>query len=52
MFFFRYVENTTDKDLKDVAEKVSIIKLAYDELDKFSWNEKDLAVYEERVLNV
>ncbi|MFP3027784.1 MAG: Rpn family recombination-promoting nuclease/putative transposase [Wolbachia sp.] len=51
-FFFRYAENTTDEDLKDIAEKDPIIKLAYDELDKFSWNEKDLAAYEERVLNV
>jgi len=52
VFFFRYAENTTDEDLKDIAEKAPIIKLAYDELDKFSWNEKDLAAYEERVLNV
>lgn len=51
-FFFRYAENTTDKDLKDIAEKAPIIKLAYDALDKFSWDEKDLAAYEERVLNV
>ncbi|WP_353283777.1 Rpn family recombination-promoting nuclease/putative transposase [Wolbachia endosymbiont (group A) of Lypha dubia] len=52
VFFFRYAENTTDEDLKDIAEKAPIIKLAYDELDKFSWNEKDLAAYEERVLSV
>ncbi|MDG7052917.1 MAG: Rpn family recombination-promoting nuclease/putative transposase [Wolbachia endosymbiont of Alcedoecus sp.] len=51
-FFFRYAENTTDEDLKDIAEKAPIIKLAYDALDKFSWDEKDLAAYEERVLNV
>ena len=51
-FFFRYAEDTTDEDLKDIAEKAPIIKLAYDELDKFSWNEKDLAAYEERVLSV
>lgn len=52
VFFFRYAENTTDKDLKDIAEKAPVIKLAYDALDKFSWSEKDLAAYEERVLNV
>ncbi|GFY65441.1 uncharacterized protein TNIN_40021 [Trichonephila inaurata madagascariensis] len=51
-FFFRYAEDTTDKDLKDIAEKDPIIKLAYDELDKFSWEEEDLAAYEERVLSV
>ncbi len=41
-FFFKYAEDTTDEDLKDIAEKSPIIKLAYDELDKFRWNEKDL----------
>lgn len=51
-FFFRYAEDTTDEDLKDIAEKSPIIKLAYDELDKFSWEEEDLAAYEERVLSV
>ncbi|MGL9717245.1 MAG: Rpn family recombination-promoting nuclease/putative transposase, partial [Wolbachia sp.] len=51
-FFFKHAENTTDKDLKDIAEKSPIIKLAYDALDKFSWEEDDLAAYEERVLNV
>ncbi|MFP3022536.1 MAG: transposase, partial [Wolbachia sp.] len=29
-----------------------IIKLAYDELDRFRWNEKDLIAYEERILSV
>ncbi|UPA54736.1 Rpn family recombination-promoting nuclease/putative transposase [Wolbachia pipientis] len=52
VFFFRYAENTTDEDLKDIAEKAPVIKLAYDALDKFSWSEKDLAAYEERVLSV
>ncbi|MGL9779815.1 MAG: Rpn family recombination-promoting nuclease/putative transposase [Wolbachia sp.] len=51
-FFFKYAEDTTDEDLKDIAEKSPIIKLAYDELDKFSWEEEDLAAYEERVLSV
>jgi len=51
-FFFKHAKNTTDEDLKDIAEKSPIIKLAYDALDKFSWEEDDLAAYEERVLNV
>ena len=48
----QYAEDTTDEDLKDIAEKSPIIKLAYDALDKFSWEEEDLAAYEERVLSV
>ena len=51
-FFFKYAEDTTDEDLRDIAEKAPIIKLAYDELDKFRWNEKDLIAYEERLMDL
>ncbi|BET30839.1 MAG: Rpn family recombination-promoting nuclease/putative transposase [Wolbachia endosymbiont of Ephestia elutella] len=52
LFFFKYAEETTDEDLRKIAEKSPIIKLAYDELDKFHWNEKDLLAYEERVMDL
>ncbi|WP_264953916.1 Rpn family recombination-promoting nuclease/putative transposase [Wolbachia endosymbiont (group A) of Endotricha flammealis] len=52
LFFFKYAEETTDEDLRKIAEKSPIIKLAYDELDKFHWNEKDLVAYEERVMDL
>ncbi|BAP00236.1 Rpn family recombination-promoting nuclease/putative transposase [Wolbachia endosymbiont of Cimex lectularius] len=51
-FFFKYAEDTTDEDLRNIAEKSPIIKLAYDELDKFRWNEKDLIAYEERLMDL
>ncbi|GKS80116.1 hypothetical protein wHmb_10020 [Wolbachia pipientis] len=51
-FFFKYAEETTEEDLKEIAEKAPIIKLAYDELDKFRWNEKDLLAYEERIMDL
>ncbi|APR97839.1 Rpn family recombination-promoting nuclease/putative transposase [Wolbachia endosymbiont of Folsomia candida] len=51
-YFFKYAEDTTDEDLKKIAEQAPIIKLAYDELDRFSWDKKDLAAYEERILSV
>ncbi|MDN5248413.1 MAG: Rpn family recombination-promoting nuclease/putative transposase [Wolbachia endosymbiont of Tyrophagus putrescentiae] len=51
-FFFKYAEETTDEDLKKITEQEPVIKLAYDELDKFHWNEKDLAAYEERIMDV
>ncbi|MDG7055869.1 MAG: Rpn family recombination-promoting nuclease/putative transposase, partial [Wolbachia endosymbiont of Menacanthus eurysternus] len=51
-FFFKYAEDTTDEDLRNIAEKSPIIKLAYDELDKFRWNEKDLLAYEERIMDL
>ncbi|WP_353273992.1 Rpn family recombination-promoting nuclease/putative transposase [Wolbachia endosymbiont (group A) of Ennomos erosarius] len=51
-FFFKYAEETTEEDLQKIAEKAPIIKLAYDELDKFRWNEKDLVAYEERIMDL
>jgi len=51
-FFFKYAEDTTDEDLRNIAEKSPIIKLAYDESDKFHWNEEDLIVYEERLMDL
>ncbi|BET28429.1 Rpn family recombination-promoting nuclease/putative transposase [Wolbachia endosymbiont of Carposina sasakii] len=51
-FFFKYAEDTTEEDLKKIAAEAPIIKLAYDELDRFRWNEKDLIAYEERILSV
>ncbi|MCM1002031.1 Rpn family recombination-promoting nuclease/putative transposase [Wolbachia pipientis] len=51
-FFFKYAEETTDEDLKKIAEESSIIKQAYDELDKLHWNEKDLTAYEERIMDL
>ncbi|MDX5508059.1 MULTISPECIES: Rpn family recombination-promoting nuclease/putative transposase [unclassified Wolbachia] len=51
-FFFKYAEETTEEDLKKIAAEAPIIKLAYDELDRFRWNEKDLIAYEERILSV
>lgn len=51
-FFFRYAEETTNEDLKKIAEQEPVIKLAYDELDKSGWNEKDLVAYEEKDMDV
>ncbi|BAP00407.1 Rpn family recombination-promoting nuclease/putative transposase [Wolbachia endosymbiont of Cimex lectularius] len=51
-FFFKHAEDTTDEDLKDIAEKSPIINLAYDELNKERWSEKDLVAYEERLMDL
>ncbi|WP_265026015.1 Rpn family recombination-promoting nuclease/putative transposase [Wolbachia endosymbiont (group A) of Bibio marci] len=52
LFFFKYADETTEEDLRKIAEKAPIIKLAYDDLDRFSWNEKDLIAYEERIMDL
>ncbi|MGL9762973.1 MAG: PD-(D/E)XK nuclease family transposase, partial [Wolbachia sp.] len=51
-FFFKHAEDTTDEDLKDIEEKSPIINLAYDELNKERWSEKDLVAYEERLMDL
>ncbi|BET27847.1 hypothetical protein wCauATS_00490 [Wolbachia pipientis] len=48
----QYADETTEEDLRKIAEKAPIIKLVYDELDRFSWNEKDLVAYEERIMDL
>lgn len=52
MFFFKYAEEPIEKDLKKIAREAPIIKRAYDELDRFNWNEKDLTAYEERIMDL
>jgi len=51
-FFFRYAEDTNDEDLRKITEQEPVIKLAYNELDKFHWDEKDLVAYEEKIMDV
>lgn len=51
-FFFKHAQDTTEKDLKDIAEKSPIINLAYEELNKEHWSEKDLVAYDERIMDL
>ncbi|NUY39481.1 hypothetical protein GO684_02095 [Wolbachia endosymbiont of Litomosoides brasiliensis] len=37
---------------KNIAEKSLIIKIAYDELNKFRWNEEDLVAYKGRIIDL
>ena len=45
-YFFKYADETTEEDLKTLTGKDQIIKRAYEELDRFSWSEKELNNYE------
>ncbi|MGL9778837.1 MAG: Rpn family recombination-promoting nuclease/putative transposase [Wolbachia sp.] len=51
-FFLKHAQDTTEKDLKDIAEKSPIINLAYEELNKEHWSEKDLVAYDERIMDL
>jgi len=41
-YFFKYAEETTEKDLEILVERDEIIKRAYDELDRFGWSAQEL----------
>ncbi len=45
-YFFKYAEETKEEDLDKIIGQHRIIKRAYDELDRFSWSEKELNNYE------
>ena len=45
-YFFKYAEETSEKDLQEVVGKDLIIQRAYEELNKFSWSEEELLSYE------
>ena len=46
-YFFKHAEETTEKELRKLVEKEQIIGRAYEELDRYSWNEEELLTYEQ-----
>ncbi len=47
MYFFKNAAETSNKDLKTLVEHAPIIERAYDELDRFHWNEEEINTYEQ-----
>jgi len=45
-YFFKHAEETSQEDLNKIIGKDPIIKKAYEELDHFYWDEKELQDYE------
>ena len=45
-FFFKYAEETSESDLQKIIGQDFIIQRAYEELNRFSWNEEELSAYE------
>jgi predicted transposase/invertase (TIGR01784 family) len=45
MYFFKNAAETSNKDLKTLVEHAPIIERAYDELDRFHWNEEEINNY-------
>ena len=47
VYFFLHAEDTKQKDLSKIVGSDEIIERAYEELDRFSWDDKDLMKYED-----
>ncbi len=47
IFFFKHAQETSEKDLKILIGNDPIIERAYEELNRFSWNEEELFSYEQ-----
>jgi len=45
-YYFKHAEETSEEDLQQIFEKDLIIRKAYEELDRFHWNEDELRDYE------
>ena len=48
-YFFKHADETTEADLKGIIGQDFIIQKAYEELDRFYWNEDELSAYEAAV---
>jgi predicted transposase/invertase (TIGR01784 family) len=46
VYFFKHAEETTEADLKEIIGQDFIIQKAYEELNRFYWNEDELSAYE------
>lgn len=46
-YYFKHAQETTPEDLERVIGQDSVIKRAYEELDRFYWKEEELFAYED-----
>ena len=47
MYFFKHAQETSPTDLETLSDHAPIIERAYDELDRFHWNEEEINTYEQ-----
>lgn len=47
MYFFKHAEETSEADLHTIIGRDEIMERAYDELNRFAWNEEELLTYEQ-----
>ena len=51
-YFFKYAANTSEIDLEKLIGSDIVIKQAYEVLNQFNWNEKELIAYEEEIKRI
>lgn len=47
MYFFKHAEETSESDLRKIIDHDEIIERAFEELNRFSWNEEELLTYDQ-----
>ncbi len=47
VYFFKHGETTSEDDVERIIEGDDIIERAYEELNRFSWNEEELLTYDQ-----
>ena len=48
-YYFKHADETSEKDLLDIFEQDTVIRKAYEELNRFSWNEEELQAYDQEI---
>ncbi|WP_253299799.1 Rpn family recombination-promoting nuclease/putative transposase [Wolbachia endosymbiont of Chironomus riparius] len=52
IYYFKYADETSEKDLKRIIGSDVIIKKAYEELNRFNWSEKEFIAYEQEIKRI
>jgi len=46
-YFFKYATETSEQDFKQFMAQNDVIERAYEELNRFSWNDEDILIYDQ-----
>ncbi|WP_232503046.1 Rpn family recombination-promoting nuclease/putative transposase [Wolbachia endosymbiont of Cimex lectularius] len=52
VYFFKYTEETSERELGRIIGSDAIIKKAYEELNRFNWSEKEFIAYEQEIKRI
>ena len=48
-YYFKHADETSERELHEIFEQDTIIRKAYEELNRFSWNEEELRAYDQEI---